>query len=415
MLTDTQVKRAASKDKPYKLKDGNGLFIHVMASGKKYWRYRYDWDGKEKTLTLGEYPDVSVAAAREARAKARAALNSGSNPAVIAKLDKIRSAHSAAATFEGMAREWHDLQKHGWVDHHAKDVLSSLESYVFPSIGVIPIDELEPMVIWSLLKAIQDRSALETAHRVRQRISMVFKFAIATGRAKSDPAGHLTKLLKPIRKGRQPAVTSLEDARQVLLRAEATAASPVTKLAHRLLALTAVRPGVIAECPWEELRDTDGSWVVPAQRMKLRKQYKDDAQRDHHVPLPSQALACIDAVRRITGRSTYVFPNDRWFHKPMSENAMSFLLKRAGFQGRHVPHGWRATFSTVMNERRPEYRAIIDMMLAHVPKDPVEAAYNRARHMELRLKLAQEWADLLMEGLPEPMSLLESHHRKNAA
>ena len=253
---------------------------------------------------------------------------------------------------------------------------------------------------------------METARRVRQRISAVFQFAIASGRAENDPAAVVKGALAPLVKGRQPAVETLEEARDLLQRVEAAAASPVTKLAHRFLALTAGRPGVINGLPWAEVDAAkDGVWRVPAVRMKLKADAKTDARADHLVPLSAQAKDVLSAIRALTGRSPYVFPNDRFAHRPMSENAMSFLLKREGFAGVHVPHGWRATFSTVMNERFPADRAVIDLMLAHVPANKVEGAYNRAAHLARRTALAQAWADMLLEGAAAASDLLQGPRR----
>jgi integrase len=285
------------------------------------------------------------------------------------------------------------------VEQHAYDILHSLERDVFPDLGAAPIKSISAANVLSVLRKIENRHALETARRIRQRISAAFVYAIASGRAENDPAAAVQKAMKPIRKGRQPALTDLEQAREILRRAEATPASPVTKLALRLLALTALRPGTLITTPWVELDDLDPGtpvWQVPAARMKLRLQYKDDEARDHLVPLARQAVDVIKALRKLTGRTPYLFPNQRHAHRPASENAMGYLLNRAGYHHRHVPHGWRATFSTVMNERYKHDRHIIDLMLAHMPKDSVEVAYNRAEHLERRIELAQAWADLIM-------------------
>jgi integrase len=291
-------------------------------------------------------------------------------------------------------------QQH-WVEQHAYDVLHSLERDVFPALGSIPIKSITAANVLSVLRTIENRPAAETARRIRQRMSAVFVYAIASGRAENDPASAVQKAMKPVKKGRQPAITDLEQAREVLRSADATPASPVTKLALRLLALTALRPGTLITTPWAELDDLDPKtsvWQVPAARMKLRLQCKDDDSRDHLVPLATQALDVIKALCRLTGRTPYLFPNQRNAHRPASENAIGYLLNRAGYHHRHVPHGWRATFSTVMNERYKHDRHIIDLMLAHVPKNSVEGAYNRAEHLERRIELAQVWADLIMAG-----------------
>ena len=219
--------------------------------------------------------------------------------------------------------------------------------------------------------------------------------------ATNDPAAIVQKALKPVKKGRQPAMTTLAQAREIIERVDREPAHPVTKLAMRLLALTVVRPGTLIGTTWTEFERLDAdrpTWTVPAARMKLKLMYKDDERRDHLVPLARQAVETIDAVRKLTGRCPFVFPNARHAHKPASENALGYLLNRAGYHHRHVPHGWRSTFSTVMNERFRDDRQIIDLMLAHVPENKVEGAYNRAEHIGRRRELAQEWADLLMKG-----------------
>ena len=212
--------------------------------------------------------------------------------------------------------------------------------------------------------------------------------------------------MAPVAKGRQPAITELPAAREVLARVEATPAHPVTKLANRLLALTVVRPGEIRSVRWCEFEDLDGPaplWRVPAERMK--------AGREHLVPLAGHAVQVLRAAQRLTGRGPLVFPNARHAHRPMSENAIGYLLNRAGYHGRHVPHGWRATFSTVMNERHRADRQVIDLMLAHAPDDKTEAAYNRALHLERRRELAQIWADMLLDGAAPASVLVDGPRR----
>jgi integrase len=261
-------------------------------------------------------------------------------------------------------------------------------------------------LVLNLLRAIEARPAIETARRVRQRMSAVFVYAIASGLAITDPAAIVRSAMSPLIKGRQPAVLELDEARTVLNRAEAIPAHPLTKLAFRLLALSAVRPGEIRGAEWREFEqlDTDEPfWRIPAERMKMK--------REHIVPLSRQAAAVIRVTRQLTGRGPLVFPNVRYAHRPMSENAMGYLLNRAGYHSRHVPHGWRATFSTIMNEGYRHDRHIIDLILAHAPKDKTESAYNRAAYLGRRTELLQEWADLLLTDAVEPIKLLEGPRR----
>lgn len=397
MLTDTEIRKAKPGDKPRKMSDGGGLYLAVSPTGSKLWRMKYRFADKENVLSFGPYPEVTLAEARAKRDEARALLRDGQNPSIEKRKQKAAAIFDTGTTFEAVAREWHDENKSKWTAVHCYDVLHSLERDVFPSLGQLPIKSITAPMVLKALRAIEDRSARETARRIRQRMSAVFVFAIASGRGENDPAAIVQGAMKPIRKGRQPAVTDLEEAREILRKIDQQPSNPATRLAIRLLALTALRPGALATTPWEEINGLDGAlWTVPASRMKLALHLKDDETRDHLVPLSRQALETIEALRPFTGATPYLFPNGRTSQKPMSENAMGYLLNRAGYHHRHVPHGWRATFSTVMNERYPLESRIIDLMLAHTPKDKVESAYNRAAHLARRTELAQEWADLLM-------------------
>ncbi len=407
-LTDAQI-RSVKSEKPKKMWDGDGLSLFISAAGGKLWRYRYTFGGKEKLLSLGQYPALSLSAARAARNDAKAILKSGRDPSVVKKLGRLATVAASANTFEAIGREWYELQKPQWTERHADDVLTSLERDVFPALGSIPIDDIAAANVLALLRPIEKRGAKETALRIRQRMSAIFVYAISSGRAQNDPAAIVKGAMAPMVKGRQPAVTDLDEARAMLRKAEAEKAHPVTKLALRLLALTVVRPGTLATTPWAEWADLDADqpiWHIPAERMKMRKQHKDDEARDFLVPLSTQAVDAIATLRVLTGRGPLAFPNSRFAHKPMSENAIGYLLNRAGYHHKHVPHGWRATFSSVMNELYPADRHVIDLMLAHVPKDKVEGAYNRARYLDRRRELAQAWADLLLKDAVDPVDLL---------
>lgn len=414
MLTDTQARNAKPCDKPYKLTDGKGLYLYVTPAGGKVWRLKYGFGGKEKLLVIGPYPGIGIADARRARDDAKALLRDGRDPGTAKKQARLANGRASADTFEVIAREWHDLNKSSWTATHAADVIGSLERDVFPDIGALPIRDITAPDVLSVVRAIEGRPAIETARRIRQRISSVFVYAIASGRAETDPAATVKGAMAPLRKGRQPAITDLEAAREMLRKTEDETAHPVTKLALRLLALTAVRPGTLAATPWTEWTDLDPDnpvWRVPAERMKLRLRHKDDEARDHLVPLSRQAVEAIEALRTLSGRGPLAFPNTRHAHKPMSENAMGYLLNRAGYHHKHVPHGWRSTFSTVMNERFPADHRVVDLMLAHVPQNKVEGAYNRAAHLQRRRELAQAWADLILEGAKPADELLVGPRR----
>ena len=419
-LTDIQAKAAKAKDKPYKLADSHGLYLYVAPSGLRSWRMKYRFAGKEKLLAFGPYPEIKLIDARDRRDASRATLRDGRDPGTVKRLARAATALAATNTFESIATDWHDLHKSKWTPVHANDVIESLRRDIFPELGALPIDEITPAKTLAVLRAVEQRPAIETARRLRQRMSSVFVFAIASGIGTADPAAIVRSALKPLPpKGRQPALVDIAECQSLLATAEAAPASPVTKIASRLLALTVVRPGVLRHAEWTEFEGLDGEeslWRIPAAKMKLTAARKADFREEFVVPLAPAAVEAIKAIRSLTGRSRYLFPSHRSFHAVMSENAIGYLYNRAGFGGRHVPHGWRATFSTLMNELaeregRAGDRAVIDLMLAHVPSNKVESAYNRAAFVARRREIAVIWANLLLQGSGEAARLLEGPRR----
>lgn len=423
MLSDAKLRAAKPQAKAYKLTDSNRLYVLVTPSGGKLWRWSYQFGGKQKTMALGAYPLVSLLEAREKRDDARTILAQGKDPIIAKKLLIRENLEAAQNTFERIAREWHEATKAQWARVHADDVLRSLERDVFPAIGPLPVSEIPAPLVLDVLRAIEDRDSLETAKRVRQRISAAFVYAIAQGFAQHDPSERLGVVLKPLRKGRQPAITDLTELQRMLNAAEEDHARPITRLALRFIALTAVRPNEIRGARWAEFEDLDGKnplWRIPASRMKGGQDRKEEIGGDHLVPLAHQSVAVLRAIWPLTGAGTLVFPSSRHAHRPMSENAIGYLLNRAGYHGRHVPHGFRAAFSTIMNEWAEQHgkehdRKIIDLMLAHVPKEKVESAYNRAAYLPRRRELSQIWADMLSARLPCPIVLLERPAREMGA
>lgn len=415
MLSDAKLRAVKPKEKAFKLSDGQQLYLFVTPKGGKLWRMDYNFDGKRKSLSLGPYPLVSLLEARTKRDDAKRLLAEGIDPGVAKKLKVKANIEASRNTFEKVAREWHEANAPQWAKRHAADVLRSFERDVFPSLGNLPIAAITPPKILETLRAVEARSAIETAKRIRQRISGVYAYAIACGAAESDPSDKVGAALKPMpRKGRQPAITDIVELRAMLAAVDQDSARPITRLALRLIALTAVRPGELRGAQWSEFEDLDGAaplWRIPSGRMKGDRERKDEVGGDHLVPLAPQSVDVIEAVRQLTGSAPLVFPSARHVHHPMSENALGYLLNRAGYHGRHVPHGFRAAFSTIMNEwanqhGREDDRAVIDLMLAHVPRNKIEGAYNRAAYMERRRELACEWARMLVPGLLEPAALL---------
>lgn len=289
----------------------------------------------------------------------------------------------------------------------------------------MPLVEIDGPMVLKVLRKVEKRGAIDTAKRIRQHVSAVFQFAMAEGVAGSDPAAGIVKALLPTPPGgKQPASRTMEEARRLLADMDQTTSSPSTKLASRLLALTAVRPGIVRLAEWAEFEGIDWTnpvtpmldplWRIPADKMKLDMADKSEEAFEHVVPLSAQAVDVLRTMRRLTGRADYVFTSVRSMRSPMSENTIGYMYARNGYSGRHVPHGWRSTFSTVMNERavkerRTEDRAIIDGMLAHRPKgiSASEMAYNRALHWDRRGEIAQEWADLITTGLQPATDLFD--------
>ena len=418
-MRDLDCKNARGREKPYKLADSHGLYLYVTPKGYRSWRWNYRFQGKAGTRTLGIYPELSLAEARIARAELDKLRRAGTDPAGASQQAKNAQADAEAAKFEAVARRWHSQIKHTWMPTHATNVLTGLEREVFPHIGQLPVTQVKAPMVLAALKPIVDRGAVDRAHRTRQFISSIFEFAIASDLAEHDPAAKLKGALPPKKNGRQPALRTIEQARALLQAAEAAPGHPLTKLASRMLAITAVRSGPLRRAEPHEFEDLDGDaplWRIPASKMKLDVVQKQQEAFEFIVPLPPQAVEIVKLALQLTAGGRYVFPNIRFPNKPMSENAISVMYRRLPqFASRHVPHGWRSTFSTIMNERaqeldRPADRAIIDLMLAHKPTG-VEALYNRASFMPRRRKIAEEWAELLLSPLPIAASLLEGRRR----
>ena len=396
VLTDREVRSAKAQAEIYMLFDAEGLFLRVTPTGLKAWRFRRKIAGKEKLDTLGRYPAMSLAQARVARDHMRDPI---AMVTPLVTLDDLRV----------VTRRWHNRQVPLWKPHHAAEVLASLEREVFPDLGCLPIDTITAPLILTTLRKVEVRGAVDLAHRLRQRLSGVFAFAVAEGIIVHNPAAGITAALRPMVKGgHRKAVTTLALAQETLQRVEAVPAHPITRLALRLLALTAVRPGEIRGALWAEF--AEDTWTVPAARMKTTTA-RAAFTPDHIIPLSKQAVEVVEAARTLSGKGALVFPSEKNVRTPLSENAIGFLMNRAGFAGRQTAHGWRATFSSLMNEKSPADRDVIEAMLAHVQKDAVAAAYNRTSYAARRREIAQEWADMLCVGVLPAMELLDLPRR----
>jgi len=418
VLTDAKCKAAKAAAKPYKLADARGLYLFVTPTGFKSWRMKFRIDGKEKRLTFGSYPDVKLTEAREMRDEALKVKRQGLDPAITRRQQRAVQARAAADTFETIALLWHSAKLPTWSTSHAARVLTSLKDEAFPVIGKLPIRAVTPPLVLEVLSPIAKRGAVDIAHRLRQRISDVFIFACASGLAETDPAAMVKGALAPVVKRNYPALRTIEEARALLLECESQPGFPLTKLASRLMALTAARSEPLRYAEpheFEGLSSESPIWRIPAKKMKLEHAQKQQEAFEFIVPLCPASVEIVQIALALTRGAPLVFPGLRHSHRPMSENALSVMIRRTTFAGRHVPHGWRSTFSTIMNERaqaldRPGDRAVIDLMLAH-KQEGVEAIYNRAAYMPRRRELAQEWAELLLQGMPPSSSLLEGKRR----
>lgn len=395
-LTDTAIRNAkpgitpAGKEttKPYKLGDTGGLYLEVAPSGGKWWRLKYRFDGKEKRLSLGVYPDVGLKDARQRRDDARKLLADGVDPGENRKASKAAKAERAANSFEVIAREWFAKQSATWSDNHGSRIIQRLERDIFPWIGGRPIAGITAPELLAVLRRIETRGAVETAHRAHQNCGQVFRYAIATGRAERDPSPDLKGALPPVKEKHLAAITDPKKMGALLRAMDDYQGQFVTKCALRLAPLVFVRPGELRRAEWAELDLDKAEWNIPAERMKMRE--------PHLVPLSSQAVAILRELHALTGEGRYVFPGARTNGRPMSDNAILAALRRMGFAKDEMSgHGFRAMARTILDEVlqvRPDF---IEHQLAHAVRDPNGRAYNRTAHLAERRKMMQLWADYL--------------------
>jgi integrase len=388
MLTQAAAQSAPARARPYKLYDQGGLILLVRPTGSKSWQLRYRWQGRAKLLTLGRFPEVSLTRARLLQAEAREQLAAGIDPGQ-------RCGAAGGTSLAELAQAWFAAHLPGWSQAHAEDVAASLARDIVPRLGQHQADALSATQLLSVIEAIAARGCLASAHRVRQRLADIYAFGRARGLVRGNPAVDLgAALLPPPPPQPHPALTSITACRALLAACEAAAARPETVLASRFLALTAVRWSALRGMVWAEIDHAAATWTIPAARMKLSRARKADRRFDHVVPLSAPALAVLAQLPRAQSGQALVFPGRDG--GPMAAGALRELYARAGFAGRHVPHGWRASFSTILNEELgPAWRFDIDAALGHAGKGKVEAAYNRSTQLARRRELFARWGDLL--------------------
>jgi integrase len=386
-LTDAQIRKAKPAAKQTKLFDERGLFLLVVPTGGKLWRLKYRINGKEKLISLGAYPDVSAAAARDKRDEARKLIAAGVDPSAVRRAQR----EAVEAMFEPVAREWFNRFKVQWTPGHGADVLSRLEQNVFPSIGKKVVREITAPELLTVLRKIEARGAHETARRVRQICSQVFRYAIATSRAERDPSADLRGALTPVEVVHHAAITDPKEVSGLLRLLESYEGSIIVRCALRLAPLVFVRPGELRKAEWSEVDIDLAQWTIPAWRMKMRQTLT--------VPLSRQAVAILRELHPVTGEGRYVFPSARSAARPMSDNAILAALRRSGIEKDEMSgHGFRAMARTILDEVLHFRVDLIEHQLGHAVKDPNGRAYNRTSFLAERTKMMQDWADYL-DGL----------------
>ena len=398
--TDVTVRNIKPIDATLRLSDGDGLYMLVRPNGAKWWRLDYSIGGKRKTLSIGVYPDTGLKAARDKADEARQFVAAGTDPSDVRKANKAQQAKAREAdrriadglpavdSFEEVGREWFAKFSGEWAPSHADKIIRRLERDIFPWVGKRPIANINPPELLSVLRRIEERGAVETAHRAHQNCGQIFRYAIATGRAERDPSPDLRGALPAVKQTHHAAITDPRAIGELLRAIDGYQGYFVTKCALRLAPLVFVRPGELRKAEWTEVDLDKAEWNLPAKRMKMRE--------PHLVPLSTQGVEILRELHALTGDGRYVFPGARTNGRPMSDNAVLAALRRMGFAKDEMSgHGFRAMARTILDEVlqvRPDY---IEHQLAHAVRDPNGRAYNRTAHLAERRKMMQQWAAYL--------------------
>lgn len=381
-LSDAAIRNAKSLERRYKLFDEAGLFLIITPEGGKWWRVRYRWQGREQTLSLGTYPNVSLRQARQGRDALLKQLREGVNPGEARKASDLATLHE---TFEALAREWHTARSPRWSEGHTARLWRDLEKDVLPWIGMKPIRAITAPDLKAVLQRITDRGAVESAHRVLQVCGQIFRYAIAGEHAERNPAADLKGWLATPERTHFATITDPKAIGELLRALDGYQGSFVARCALRLAPRLMVRPGELRQAEWSEFDLNAGEWRIPAAKMKMRDL--------HIVPLSRQCLALLAELQPLTGRARYLFPSNRYRDRPMSANTLNSALRRLGYDSETLTaHGFRALASTRLNEQgwRPD---VIEKQLAHAERNAVRACYNRASYLEERRQMMQAWSD----------------------
>jgi integrase len=386
-LTDTEIKRAKTKKKVYKISDGGGLHLVVTLTGGKLWRWKYRHEGREKLMSFGKYPEVTLAMARDRHIEARRLLANGVDPMTQRKAAKKAAKSHAETSFQTIAYLWFDHWRAEKSPQHVDATRRRMQANMLPLLGERPVAEIEAPELVTMVKAIEARGATDLAKRAMENAGQIFRFAIAHGYARRNPASEIrpSDILRPSHKTNLARIDAKE-LPALLTAIEVYQGTHVTRLAMKLMALTFVRTSELIGARWAEFDMEAARWNIPPERMKMRN--------PHIVPLATQAIEVLETLRTLTGSSEWLFPGDRNAKKPMSNNTILQALKRMGYQGRMTGHGFRGLASTILHEQGYAHEHI-ELQLAHAPRNAVSAAYNHARYLEPRAKMMQGWADFL--------------------
>ena len=384
MLTDKDVKNIQPREKMFRLSDVRGLYIEIHQSGGKWWRYRYRFLNKEKSLSLGVYPAVTIRQAREKLSDAKSILAKGINPSEKRKQERSTLIGQSENTFENVAREW--LERHSCTANHKKRTLTRFEQDIFPWLGKRPIAEISASEVLQCLRRIEGRGAIETAHRIQQNCGQVFRFAVATDKASRNPIPDLRGALPPAPKGHLAAITNPNDVAELLKAIDGYKGTLIVKSALQFAALVFVRPGELRRALWKDIDFEKFEW----------RYFVTKTQVDHIVPLSKQAITILKELQPLTGSSAFVFPSVRSFHRPMSDNAILAAFRRMGIPREEMcGHGFRAMARTILDEVLGFRPDLIEHQLAHAVKDPNGRAYNRTTYLPQRRDMMQKWSDYL--------------------
>lgn len=394
-LTNTACKNAKPKEKQYKLSDGGGLFLLIKPNGSRYWRMKYRVGGKEKLLAFGVYPEVTLLEARNKRQEARKLLRADTDPAQAKREEKRLSILNLQNNFEAVARYWHENKKHTWTAQYGINVIRRLEADIFPILGKRPIADIEPPEMLDAIRQIEKRGALDVSKRIAQVCGQIFRYGIATGKAKRNPVADIKDAFKPNIKGHFAAIDAdgIPEFVRVLDRNDARL-FPITRIAIRLMMLTFVRTGNLINARWEDFDLENAMWIIPAEHMKQRLAAKLNPKNNHHVPLCRQAIDLLNELRMYSP-GDLLFPGRSNYKIPMSNNTILGALKRMGYKGEMTGHGFRALAMSTLKEKLGYRHEVVDRQLAHAHKNAVDGAYDRAKFLDERKVMMQVWADYL--------------------